>query len=278
MYEGYLNDDVEDEMPSFKVLTIGESGVGKTSVLLRFTENKFMPTFLSTIGIDYKSKILKYEDTKYVLKIWDTAGQERFKTITQQYYKGSNGIILVFDLSDDTTFYKLQDWIKQIREYISSVSIILLGNKSDLFDLKPKEEKVENGQSKKSETTEEATKKEESKNTLYSFDTNEIKVPVDSKEVQEFAEKNDLKYFEVSALKSQGIEDAFNYLLKHMVYENSHVKKRKHKEKVKPNNTWTKGTEKKGFSLKKLFTKDEKIKLSKIKSLNEETKHCCYTN
>ena len=82
---------------TFKILTIGESGVGKTCVLRRFVENKFLKNHLATIGIDFKTKSLNINNQEIKLKIWDTAGQERFRNVTTQYYKGADGIVLVYD-------------------------------------------------------------------------------------------------------------------------------------------------------------------------------------
>ena len=97
-----------------KVLIIGDSGVGKTNILLRFCENSFLTSHLSTIGnlvitpgIDFKIKTIEVEGQKIRLQIWDTAGQERFKTITQTYYKGSMGIIMTYSVDDLTSFQSL---------------------------------------------------------------------------------------------------------------------------------------------------------------------------
>lgn len=119
---------------TLKILTIGESAVGKTCILLRFTDNKFMKNHLTTIGIDYKSKTIKVKNMSVKLKIWDTAGQERFRNITQQYYKGADGILLVYDITDRNSFEKVREWMKQIQSNTSKekVGLILVGNKCDL--------------------------------------------------------------------------------------------------------------------------------------------------
>lgn len=121
---------------TLKILTIGESAVGKTCILLRFTDNKFLVNHITTIGIDYKSKVIKSDKYSAKLKIWDTAGQERFRNITKQYYKGADGILLVYDITDRNSFEKVRDWMKQIQENTQKdkVGIVLLGNKSDLED------------------------------------------------------------------------------------------------------------------------------------------------
>jgi small GTP-binding protein len=121
---------------TLKILTIGESAVGKTCILLRFTDNKFLVNHITTIGIDYKSKTIKMGLKTVKLKIWDTAGQERFRNITKQYYKGADGILLVYDITDRNSFEKIKDWMKQIQENTQKeqIGIVLLGNKCDLED------------------------------------------------------------------------------------------------------------------------------------------------
>jgi Ras-related protein Rab-8A len=129
-----MNTDVKTDY-SLKVLTIGESAVGKTCLLMRFTDNKFLKVHLTTIGIDYKTKFFKTTSGYSVrLKVWDTAGQERFRTVTQQYYKGADGILLVYDITDRGTFDKVKDWVKQIQANTTkeNVQLILVGNKCDL--------------------------------------------------------------------------------------------------------------------------------------------------
>lgn len=88
----------------FKILIIGDSSVGKSNILLRFSDNIFYDTFLPTIGVDFKIKNVNVYDKAIKLNIWDTAGQDRFKTITQAYYKGAHGVIVVFDLTEKVSF------------------------------------------------------------------------------------------------------------------------------------------------------------------------------
>ena len=119
----------------FKILIIGESGVGKTCLLLRFTEDSFTTTFLTTIGIDFKIKIINLENKLIKLQIWDTAGQERFRTITKTYYKGAHGIILTYDVTDQDSFKNIRNWIKQIEANAQgNVKRVLVGNKCDKPD------------------------------------------------------------------------------------------------------------------------------------------------
>ncbi len=131
---------------TLKILTIGESAVGKTCILLRFTDNKFLKTHLTTIGIDYKSKVIKVNNFSVKLKIWDTAGQERFRNITQQYYKGADGILLVYDVTERNSFEKVREWMKQIQQNTNKekIGIILVGNKCDLDERQVSTEEGQN--------------------------------------------------------------------------------------------------------------------------------------
>ena len=157
----------------FKVLLIGNSGVGKSSLFLRFVDDIWEDNFVPTIGVDFKVKTLSIEDKKIKLQIWDTAGQERFRTIISSYYKGAHGILLIFDLSDIETFKSLNNWLIEIeRNANKNVIKVLIGNKCDL--------------------------------------TEERKVSV--QEVNEFAEINGMKYVETSAKDNINVIDAFSTL------------------------------------------------------------------
>jgi small GTP-binding protein len=118
-----------------KVLVIGDSGVGKTCLLLRFCDNSFTTSHLATIGIDFKMKTIEVEGKRVKVQIWDTAGQDRFKTITQTYYRGAMGIVLGYAVNDRESFQNIENWIKQIKDHASEdVCKILVGNKSDMPD------------------------------------------------------------------------------------------------------------------------------------------------
>nr|XP_002129883.1 ras-related protein Rab-10-like [Ciona intestinalis] len=119
----------------FKLLLIGDSGVGKTCVLFRFSDDAFNTTFISTIGIDFKIKTVELNGKKIKLQIWDTAGQERFHTITTSYYRGANGIMLVYDITNTKSFENISKWLRNIEEHASEdVEKMLLGNKCDMED------------------------------------------------------------------------------------------------------------------------------------------------
>ncbi|XP_075032307.1 ras-related protein Rab-13 isoform X2 [Calonectris borealis] len=117
----------------FKLLLIGDSGVGKTCLIIRFAEDNFTSTYISTIGIDFKIRTVDIDGKKIKLQVWDTAGQERFKTITTAYYRGAVGIILVYDITDEKSFENIQNWMKSIKENASAgVERLLIGNKCDM--------------------------------------------------------------------------------------------------------------------------------------------------
>ena len=117
----------------FKVLLLGDSTVGKTCFLMRFTENTFQEIYMSTIGLDYRFKKMPVDDGKEgTVQIWDTAGQDRFRAITKNYYKGAHGIILIYDVTNQKTFENVRNWVTQIRENASEKAIIyIVGNKID---------------------------------------------------------------------------------------------------------------------------------------------------
>ena len=163
---------------TFKILTIGESGVGKTSILRRFVENKFLKTHLATIGIDFKTKNLNIDNQDIKLKIWDTAGQERFRNITTQYYKGADGIVLVYDVTDEASYEKIREWMEQILSNTQKeeIGLVLLGNKCDM---EPRNVTEEQG--------------------------------------NKMAGELGINYFETSALSGQGINDAFEQLTRDII-------------------------------------------------------------
>jgi len=119
----------------FKLLLIGDTSVGKSSLLLRFTEDTFNSTFISTIGIDFKVKTVDIDGERVKLQVWDTAGQERFRTITTAYYRTAQGIILTYDVTNPDSFANLKMWAKAIDQHAAkNVYRILVGNKCDLVD------------------------------------------------------------------------------------------------------------------------------------------------
>jgi len=154
-----------------KLLLIGDSGVGKSSILMRFADNMFSDSFVATIGVDFKIKTLDIQVQSYKLQIWDTAGQERFRTITSSYYRGAHGVLVVFDVTNPETFRNVHKWIQEIGRYASDgVPLILIGNKCDLVE--------------------------------------ERKVSLS--DAMELAKSQNMLYIETSAKNSENVEDAFS--------------------------------------------------------------------
>ncbi|CAO3595084.1 unnamed protein product [Absidia cylindrospora] len=121
----------------FKILLIGDSGVGKSCLLLRFADDTFTDNYISTIGVDFKIRTIELEGKTVKLQIWDTAGQERFRTITSSYYRGAHGIIVVYDVTDSDSFNNVKLWLNEIGRYAAEgVNKLLIGNKNDLTDQK----------------------------------------------------------------------------------------------------------------------------------------------
>jgi small GTP-binding protein len=119
----------------FKVLILGDGSVGKSSFLLRYIEDTFTGNSMSTVGVDYKIKLVQstQDSLNIKLQIWDTAGQERFRSITKNYFKGSDGIMLIYDITNQPSFNSIKNWINQIKEYLEEEACItLVGNKIDL--------------------------------------------------------------------------------------------------------------------------------------------------
>lgn len=154
----------------FKLLLIGNSGVGKSCLLLRFSDDTYTNDYISTIGVDFKIKTIELDGKTVKLQIWDTAGQERFRTITSSYYRGSHGIIIVYDVTDQDSFDSVKMWLQEIDRYATSTVLkLLVGNKCDLNDKR-----------------------------VVDYDT-----------AKEFAEANQMPFLETSALDSTNVEEAF---------------------------------------------------------------------
>jgi len=124
----------------FKLVLIGDSGVGKSCLLLRFADDAFTESYISTIGVDFRFRTVKIEQKTVKLQIWDTAGQERFRTITSAYYRGADGIIMVYDVTKQDSFDHVNDWLREVNRYATEETCkLLVGNKCD----KVKEKKVQ---------------------------------------------------------------------------------------------------------------------------------------
>lgn len=142
-------DEKDDEqnlkLVEYKIILVGDSGVGKTSILKKFINNEFNEDIKCTINIDFFSKSIKIDKNLYTnLKIYDTAGQEKYRALIKKYYQGTDGIILVFDLTNENSFNKLKSWINEVSDNTEKAQIILVGNKADLIERKIDEETAEN--------------------------------------------------------------------------------------------------------------------------------------
>eukprot|EP01130_Rhizamoeba_saxonica_P016858 TRINITY_DN7873_c0_g1_i1.p1 TRINITY_DN7873_c0_g1~~TRINITY_DN7873_c0_g1_i1.p1 ORF type:complete len:220 (-),score=48.22 TRINITY_DN7873_c0_g1_i1:49-708(-) len=169
----------------FKVILLGESGVGKTNLLSRFTRNQFNLETKSTIGVEFATRSIEYQEKVIKAQIWDTAGQERYLAITSAYYRGAVGAMIVYDIHDQGTFRRVGRWLQELRENgEKNITIMLVGNKSDLIHLR--------------------------------------EVPTEG--AHAFAEQNGLSFIETSALDSTNVERAFTNLLKDIYDQESRPK------------------------------------------------------
>jgi len=158
-----------------KILTLGDTTVGKTSIILRFTKENYTQNRLATIGVDFKSKIMQIDNNRVKVLIWDTAGQERFKNIASQYYNGGDGAILVFDITNKNSFERISYWLNELNQKkdLNEMALVLVGNKKDL-----------------------------NQNREISFEQADL-----------FAKENNIKYFETSAEENIGIDEVMNYIV-----------------------------------------------------------------
>ncbi|MBA0591883.1 hypothetical protein Gorai_008876, partial [Gossypium raimondii] len=158
----------------FKVVLIGDSGVGKSNLLSRFTRNEFCLESKSTIGVEFATRTLQVEGRTVKAQIWDTAGQERYRAITSAYYRGALGALLVYDVTKPTTFENVSRWLKELRDHAdSNIVIMMIGNKTDLKHLRA----------------------------------------VATEDGQSYAEKEGLSFIETSALEAINVEKAFQTIL-----------------------------------------------------------------
>ena len=119
---------------NLKILLVGDSGVGKTTLLLKYVDNQFSDSHITTIGVEYKDKEITVNNRKINLQIWDTSGQERYRSITKNFYRNAHGILFVFDVTNQTSFDHLKDWLNSSNECDIDFKKIIVGNKIDLND------------------------------------------------------------------------------------------------------------------------------------------------
>ncbi|XP_071941652.1 ras-related protein Rab-13-like [Antedon mediterranea] len=161
-----------------KILVLGDSGVGKTRLVRRFVEDTFIPRYVATVGVDFRSKAVKVGGKELMLQIWDTAGQERFRSMTTTIFRGAEGAILVYDVSSRVSFDHLEDWIESIRKSADqNIRVVVVGNKTD------KEDQIE----------------------------------VDARTGKKFSELMGLNFFETSAQSGKNVDKPFNRLAKEIL-------------------------------------------------------------
>lgn len=131
-----VSNTIDHKIYSYKIILLGDIAVGKTSVLSRFINNTFTDLYKCNVGVDYRSKTVTFDNKiGYELNIWDTCGEERFRSVSRQYYKDANAVLLVFDLTNRPTFDGLQRWFDDVTNFSTkNIEIIVLGNKSDEID------------------------------------------------------------------------------------------------------------------------------------------------
>ena len=131
----------------YKIMVLGESKVGKTSLIKRYTKDQFGGVYLTTVGMDFQDKIIEIEDKKVRLQVWDTAGQERFRNVTKSYFQSSQGLLVVYDITDKESFEKINFWMENIKKNApENVKLILVGNKCDLAN--ERKVTIEDGENK----------------------------------------------------------------------------------------------------------------------------------
>ena len=130
-----MNQNHNKVKSDIKIITLGDSRVGKTSLIIKYIDNKFTGNYVTTMGFDIKNKQLTLKDgTEAKLMVFDTAGQERFRSLAENYIKKANGVLLVYDISERVSFQNIENWIESIKENCNGIPTILIGNKSDLND------------------------------------------------------------------------------------------------------------------------------------------------
>ncbi len=126
--------DIKEDY-KLKVVIVGDSGVGKTNLIKRFVTNSFNQNSKATVGVEFLSKSYRINDQVFKIEMWDTAGQERYKSITAAYYKGAKGALIVYDITQKTTFENISKWMTEIKEKSSKdMKVMIIGNKTDLKD------------------------------------------------------------------------------------------------------------------------------------------------
>jgi len=165
-----------------KTVIVGDSGIGKSSIMIRFAEDTFNYHYISTIGVDFKISTIQHKNKSIKFQIWDTAGQDRFRTITSSYYRGSQGTIICYDITDRNTFNSVIKWLEEVNKHsINEPILILCGTKADL----------------------------------------ESKREVSKSEGLEFAKLHNMKFFETSAKDNTNVKEIFEFIAENKLQDNS---------------------------------------------------------
>ncbi len=144
-----INTSTEKEDSSIKIVLVGDTGVGKSNILTRFTHDEFNQESKTTLGIELSARTIKVDDKTIKINIWDTAGQEKFKSITAAYFRGAKGAMIVYDITKRESFNSIGRWYQEVKEFgDKNLAIILIGNKSDLILLRSVEYNELNEKSK----------------------------------------------------------------------------------------------------------------------------------
>ena len=180
--EGTIEQDYDEKI---KLMVLGDSNVGKSSILTKYCKNQFLSKYITTIGIDFQIKYLNINNKRIKVQIWDTAGQERYRVVTKNYFNTSNGFIIIYDITDRSSFNNINNWMDQIESFIGKeVKCILFGNKNDLDN----------------------------------------KRDVQIEEGEELAKKYNCPFFETSAKEGNNIEEGFKEIVMEIIKDNKNSK------------------------------------------------------
>ena len=180
--EGTIEQDYDEKI---KLMVLGDSNVGKSSILTKYCKNQFLSKYITTIGIDFQIKYLNINNKRIKVQIWDTAGQERYRVVTKNYFNTSNGFIIIYDITDRSSFNNINNWMDQIESFIGKeVKCILFGNKNDLDN----------------------------------------KRDVQIEEGEKLAKKYNCPFFETSAKEGNNIEEGFKEIVMEIIKDNKNSK------------------------------------------------------
>ena len=174
-----------------QILVIGDSSVGKTSIISRYANGTFKEEYLATVGLDYYSKDEMFDNKTIQVKLWDTAGQERFQSLTQNYFRNAEGVLLTYDITNSDSFDNLKNWIDSIKKNMEGknifIPVIIIGNKIDMEDSRE----------------------------------------IEKEAAQKFSKENNYKYFETSAKTGEGVDKAIRELVSQILKNDGQIDEQK---------------------------------------------------